>query len=215
MYILPLFKENIFIYRYGGNYFHHTWNSIFVFYQDHLVLSHIDPTFYDHGGKLEAEYAYHIPAQTTPLFLANFYFGTDEYSIDLDLYKQANLTAQTIQGGESWKIYQKNVNELVLRQTMYLNCQMLRKNDFEYLFQELSRMGIDFSKSNLKDNCENLFDSYNEYSKTNELTIMDATIKAEKQKAMSLFKDAIKTWRRAIRSAQQNDLADRFNDFRF
>lgn len=55
----------------GGNTQLHAWVSVVIPQQDRLILSHIDPTFYDNGGKLEAD-DFHITLRNN-IFLARFY----------------------------------------------------------------------------------------------------------------------------------------------
>ncbi len=50
----------------------HDWNAIIILYENKIVVSHIDPTFYDNGGKLEGEKGFHIPENNLE-FLARFY----------------------------------------------------------------------------------------------------------------------------------------------
>lgn len=55
----------------GGNTQFHAWVSVVIPQQDRLIVSHIDPTFSDNGGALEAD-DFHITLQNN-FFLARFY----------------------------------------------------------------------------------------------------------------------------------------------
>ncbi len=55
----------------GGNLRPHAWVAILMPQEDCLILSHIDPTFYDAGGPLEAD-DFHICLEHN-IFLAYFY----------------------------------------------------------------------------------------------------------------------------------------------
>lgn len=56
----------------GGNILPHQWNAIITVTTDKIIISHIDPTFYDAGNKLEAEIGYHVPEDKLE-FLDRFY----------------------------------------------------------------------------------------------------------------------------------------------
>ena len=56
---------------FGGNQQPHAWVSVIIPQETLLILSHIDPTFYDNGGALEAD-EFHITLQNN-IFLGYFY----------------------------------------------------------------------------------------------------------------------------------------------
>jgi len=54
--------ENVYVTRdLGGLSIPHSWNNITLLTKDKVILTHIDPTFYDNGGELEAKRVTHIP----------------------------------------------------------------------------------------------------------------------------------------------------------
>jgi len=68
----PSFLQNIYLTNeLGGNHQPHAWVAIVIIQKDQLILSHIDPTFFDNGGKLETD-NFHINLKNK-LFLARFY----------------------------------------------------------------------------------------------------------------------------------------------
>lgn len=54
--------QNIYISsdHFGGEALLHAWNSVIILQKDKMILSHIDPTFHDNSGELEAQIDYHI-----------------------------------------------------------------------------------------------------------------------------------------------------------
>ena len=73
----------------------HAWVAIVISAEKHLILSHIDPTFYDSGGKLEAD-KFHITLKND-VFQASFYYAMAgrmnvlcAYDILLDAYLRAD-----------------------------------------------------------------------------------------------------------------------------
>jgi len=80
--------------RFGGNFLFHEWNSIFGFDKENTkIMTHIDLTFYDNGGKLEAKRGYHITENTLELNASLFgSLGAFERSYTLyeDLYEKAD-----------------------------------------------------------------------------------------------------------------------------
>lgn len=70
----------------GGDLQLHEWNSLVILKEDAMMLSHLDPTFYDNGGELEAREGYHIHLNKK-LFLGRFYRGLLDYDKALEIYK--------------------------------------------------------------------------------------------------------------------------------
>lgn len=63
----------------GGNIQPHAWVAVLIAQSDRLIVSHIDPTFYDNGSNLEADTDYHVTLQPN-IFLSKFYYEIDDYN---------------------------------------------------------------------------------------------------------------------------------------
>jgi len=65
----------------------HSWNNIIFLTKDGIILTHIDPTWYDGGDDLEAKRGVHIPEKDKELF-AQFYSKVGNYQKSYDFYSQ-------------------------------------------------------------------------------------------------------------------------------
>ncbi len=100
--------ENIYLVseRLGGNFQPHAWVAILIPQEDHLILSHIDPTFYDAGGHLEAD-TFHICLDNN-IFLVYFYkelIGYENLSFSYQILEEA-----------LWKIKNKHQRGKILEE---------------------------------------------------------------------------------------------------
>ena len=58
--------------RFGGFDIEHSWNSIIIPLEKEIILTHIDLTFYDGGGSIEAKKGYHIPKDYLEIYAIFF-----------------------------------------------------------------------------------------------------------------------------------------------
>ncbi len=68
--------------------FRHQWTSIICMYKNKIILSQIDPTFYDNGDKLEAKIGWHVPKDEDNV-RALFYTNMGEYDAAFSIYQKA------------------------------------------------------------------------------------------------------------------------------
>ncbi len=85
--------ENVYLSKeeFGGSKEWHAWVSIIIPQKDHLIISHIDPTFYDNDGELEAskdEFDSHILVYNDA-FKAYFYHKLGDYEYACSLFEEA------------------------------------------------------------------------------------------------------------------------------
>lgn len=71
----------------GGRSQLHEWNSLIILKEDSILLSHLDPMWYDSDNVLEA-FKYHINLKGN-IYLAKFYYSLSDYSFAFDIYKNA------------------------------------------------------------------------------------------------------------------------------
>lgn len=85
--------DNVYLSKeeFGGSMEWHAWVSIIIPQKDRLILSHIDPTFYDNDGELEAdkdEFDSHILLYNDA-FKAYFYHKLEDYEYACNLFGEA------------------------------------------------------------------------------------------------------------------------------
>ncbi|MBM3199411.1 hypothetical protein FJZ53_00625 [Candidatus Woesearchaeota archaeon] len=82
----------------GGSMKGHAWVSVMIPQKESLMISHIDPTFYDDGEELDAskdEYDAHVLVYNDA-FKAYFYKYLKEYEVSYDIFKDALSKTQDI-----------------------------------------------------------------------------------------------------------------------
>lgn len=101
--------------RLGGNVRGHAWVSVVILQDSRLILSHIDPTYYDNGSKLEAD-EYHICLEHN-IFIAYFYKalpGCDNYIYAYQILEQAFLKVK-VENKERREMILDDMSLLALR----------------------------------------------------------------------------------------------------
>ncbi len=71
----------------GGRILGHSWNAIIFSSNNSIYVSHIDPTFYDNKGELQAKKDYHI-AENELEFLAEFYKDIGDFETSININKE-------------------------------------------------------------------------------------------------------------------------------
>jgi len=160
----------------GGNFCRHAWVSVLILQEDCLILSHIDPTFYDNDGSLEAEDGFHITLKHN-IFLTKFYDKLVNYSDFEDRYdnclfvyqifydklpgieeeeiREDVLTEMGSVAGDL-SIYGKNKSREYLDKIIWV----LEQYEAEGFVQNLPRL-LDYARENcLKDGNEDLAEYY-------------------------------------------------------
>jgi len=127
--------------RTGGYVIPHRWNVICFKTDDKLVITHIDPTFYDVYGDLEAEIGYHFPNNHLELearFLDDIWLFEDSYILFDRLYSE--YLEKEKEEPYSYDLYSdpycfdcswKDVQASVLREMAYLSYQLENKEKMD------------------------------------------------------------------------------------
>lgn len=91
----------------GGSAPFHTWVSILIPQDNYLILSQIDPIFYDNGKPLEAS-GFHICLEHN-IFIAEFYRGLSEYKNEMYAFR---VLEQELLRAESREWQEKILKEM-------------------------------------------------------------------------------------------------------
>ena len=124
--------KNIYISNNGlGHYIKpHDWNSLVFLTPDKIILTHIDPTWYDNNGGLEGIRGYHVPQDDTEL-LARFYADIHDFDTSYQYY--VRLLSQS-----SWEDEKAGF----LSTMAYLSDQLSDKEKMDSVRKQYSDMNI-------------------------------------------------------------------------
>lgn len=135
--------------EFGGSMERHAWVSIIIPQKDYLILSHIDPTFYDKYGELEAskdESDSHILVYNDA-FKAYFYHQLEDYEYASSLFEES-LSKTTDK-----KIIEKLLDNMSFTVLM-MDDKRIASEKIEWIRQQYELKGF-------KDNLDNmLYRSY-------------------------------------------------------